>query len=160
MYMHSFLKSVLIGAVLSVSALASAANSSDPAVGTWTMNPAKSKLPTGHEVKSMTRVYTQSGDGVSLKVTGVAADGSAISQSATLNYDGKPYPITGAADYDALSLKKINGSTVKSTLLKDGKPVGSSVRTISMHGKLLTLKASIKGKDGKTYQMLTVFDKE
>ena len=158
--MQAIVKSFLIGTVLAVASLAAAADTPDPAVGTWTLDVAKSKLPPGHEIKSQTRVYSATPDGVSLQVTGVAADGSAISQQSIFKYDGKTYPWTGAADYDAISLKRINGSTVKSTLMKGGKTVGSSVRSISMHGKLLTLTSNLKSADGKPYRTMSVFDKQ
>lgn len=158
--MQPFVKSVLVGAVLAFASLASAAGAPDPIVGTWTMNAEKSKFSPGHEVKSQTRTYVETADGVSLQVKGVGADGSTISQQATFKYDGKSYPMSGAADYDALSLKRVNGTTVNSTMLKAGKPVGTTVRTISMHGKVMTLTTKLKGADGKRYQVTLVFDKQ
>ncbi len=158
--MQSFVKGFLVGTVLAVASLASAAGAPDPVVGTWTMNIAKSKFSPGHEVKSQTRTYAETTDGVSLQVTGVGADGATLSQQSTFKYDGKSYPVSGAADYDALSLKRVNGSTVNSTMLKAGKPVGTTVRTISMHGKVMTLTTKLKGGDGKRYGMTAVFDKQ
>jgi hypothetical protein len=158
--MKSIVKAFLFGSVLAMASLASAADAPDPVVGTWTMNAAKSKFSPGHEIKSQTRVYTASADGTTLEVTGTAADGSAISQKATFKYDGKSYPMSGAADYDALSLKRVNGSTVNSTMMKDGKAVGTTVRSISMHGKMLTLATKLKGANGKRYSTTLVFDRQ
>jgi hypothetical protein len=158
--MQIFVKSMLISAILAVASLASAAGAPDPIVGTWSLNVAKSKFSPGHELKSQTRTYSETADGVSLKVNGVGADGSAITQQATFKYDGKSYPMTGAADYDALSLKRVNGSTVNSTMLKSGQPVGTTVRTTSMHGKVMTLASKVKDASGKSYEMTLVFDKQ
>ena len=154
------MKTILLGTVLAAAGLASAANAPDPAIGTWKLNVGKSKMPPGHEVKSLTRVYTEGPDGVSLQVNGVAADGSAIAQHSTFKYDGKSYPFTGSGDFDAVTLKRVNGTTLKSTQWKAGKPVGTSVRTVSEHGKLMTLDSKIKGADGKRYEMVSVFDKQ
>ena len=45
-----------------------------------------------------------------MTVRGVNADGSTISQSAMLTYDGKDVAFTGSTIWDTLSLKKVNGS--------------------------------------------------
>jgi hypothetical protein len=99
-------------------------------------------------------------DGVSLSVTGVSADGTAISQESTFKYDGRAYVMRGAADYDAISLKQVDGNTVKSTMLKAGKPVGSTTRTVSAHGKVLTLSTQGTDANGKPYDNVAVYDKQ
>ncbi|MGO8857378.1 MAG: hypothetical protein ACLQO1_16960 [Steroidobacteraceae bacterium] len=124
------------------------------------MNLAKSKFDTGPVLKSQTRTYTQGDDGISVTVNGIRADGSAVSQQSTFKYDNKAYPWSGAADYDALSLKRVNGSTVKAILMKAGKKVGNTTRTISRHGKVLTLTTKVTGADGKPYSTVLVFDKQ
>lgn len=158
--MTAFLKTVLIAATLAVTGVAAAAGAADPVVGTWTLNVAKSTFTPGPAPKSQTRTYTVDADGVSVTVTGVAADGSAISQQSTFKYDGKAYPWKGAPDWDALTLKRVNASTVKSTLLRAGKPVGTTTRTVSGHGKVLTLKNEVKDAAGTSHSTVSVFDKK
>jgi opacity protein-like surface antigen len=158
--MQLIVKNILVGAVLAVAALATAADAPDPVVGTWALNVAQSKFTSGHELKSQTRTYTESAKGVSVKVSGVAADGSSQSQQSTFKYDGKSYPMSGAADYDAISLQRINDNTVKSTLLKSGKPVGVTIRTISMHGKVMTLSTKLKDVKGQRNEMIAVYHKQ
>ncbi len=158
--MKLVLRSILVGVVLAVAGLATAADAPDPAVGTWTLNVAKSKFTPGHELKSQTRTYTETAKGVSVKVSGVAADGAALSQQSTFKYDGKSYPMSGATDYAALSLQRVNDNTVKSTLMKAGKPVGTTIRTISMHGKVMTLSTKLKDVNGKRNEMIAVYDKQ
>src|SRR5882757_728708 len=157
--MKTLLKTILVGAVLA-SGVAWAAGAVDPVVGTWTLNVEKSKFSPGPAPKSQTRTYSAGADGVSLSVSGVGADGTAISQESTFKYDGRAYVMRGAADYDAISLKQVDGNTVKSTMLKAGKPVGTTTRTVSAHGKVLTL--STKGTDanGKAYDNVAVYDKQ
>jgi hypothetical protein len=152
-------RSILVGIVFAVTGLATAANAPDPVIGTWTLNVAKSKFTPGHELKSQTRTYTETAKGVSLKVSGMAADGAALSQQATFKYDGKSYPMSGTPDYDALSVQRLNDSIVTSTLLKAGKPVGTTIRTISMHGKVMTLSTKLKDANGKRNEMIAVYDK-
>jgi hypothetical protein len=158
--MKTSLKTILVGTVLVVVGMAMARGAADPIVGTWNLNIAKSTFDPGPAPKSETRTYTVDKDGTTLNVSGVGADGTAISQQATFKYDGKAYPMTGAADFDALVPKQINGTTVKSTLMKAGKKVGTATRTISNHGKMLTLSSQVTGADGKLRTNVLVFDKQ
>jgi hypothetical protein len=165
--MNKILKLLAIGAVFALGstgaawfAPASAAGSADPAIGTWTLNLEKSKFHADRAPKSMTRTYSAAAGGTDMKVSGVAADGSAISQSTTLTYDGKDCAVTGSSEYDSLSLKKINGTTVKSQLKKGGNIVGSATRTVSAGGKVLTLSTSLKTAKGGTIHDVAVFDKQ
>ena len=95
-----------------------------------------------------------------MTVTCVNAGGSAISLSALLIYDGKDVAFTGSNLWDTLSLKKVNGSTVKSEMKKDGKVVGHTTRTISGQGKVLTLTTSYKSAKGGTIHGTDVYDKQ
>jgi len=158
--MKSMVWSFLFGAVLAVAGLVTAADASDPVIGTWTLNVAKSRFTPGHELKSQTRTYAATAKGVSVKVSGVAANGTALSQQSTFKYDGKSYPMSGAPDYDALSLQRANDGMVKSTLLRAGKPVGTTIRTISMHGKVMTLSTKLKDVTGQRNEMIAVYDKQ
>jgi len=158
--MKAVLKTVFVAAALAMTGMAIAAGAADPVVGTWTLNVAKSKFQTGPEFKAQTRTCTQGDDGTSVTVNGTRADGTTVSQQATFKYDGKAYPWTGAADYDALTLKRINGSTVSAVLMKAGKKVGTTTRAISGHGKVLTLSSKVTAADGKTYSTVLVFDKQ
>lgn len=160
--MKNILQTFVIGTVLAmgVGALAWAAETADPVVGTWNMDVAKSKFHSSPAPKSQTRTYVQTADGISMTVTGVAADGSSISQQSTFKYDGKEYAFTGSPDFDMLTLKRVNGTTVRSEMIKAGKHVGGTTRSISDHGKVLTLTTRGKNAAGKHYEMVTVFDKQ
>ncbi len=158
--MKTLLKTMLAGAVLAVAGVAIGAAAADPVVGTWTLNVAKSDFGSGPALKSETRTYTQGDDGISVIVTGVRADGSAVAQQSTFKYDNKAYPWSGSADSDSVSLKRVNGSTVTAVLMKAGKKVGASTRTISGHGKILTLSTKSTGADGKPISAVLVFDKQ
>ena len=160
--MKTFLKMLVVGTIIAVGCgtTAGAAESPDPVVGTWTLNLAKSKFTPGPAPQSQTRTYTQSADGTTLNVTGVAGDGTAISQKSTFKYDGKDYPFTGSPDYDALALKRVNGSTVNSTMKRGGKAIGTTVRSVSDHGKVLTLTTNAKNAMGKKFHWVAVFDKQ
>jgi hypothetical protein len=137
-----------------------AAAAADPVIGTWTLNAANSKYNPGPAPKSLTRTYTANAKGVTLMLSGVAADGSPISGQSTFKYDGKDYPFTGSANYDSISIKKVNGTTAKSSLKKDGKIVGTTTRSVSAHGKVLTLATKITDSKGVKHDEVAVYDKQ
>ena len=158
----NILKALVVGAVLAggLGAAALAADAPDPIVGTWTLNIAESKFTPGPAPKSQTRTYTQTAKGTAMTFTGVAADGSPMSGQSTFKYDGKDYPITGSPDYDTLTLKRLNGSSVRSDLKKSGKVVGTTIRTISGHGKVLTLSTRGKNSQGTAFDFVAVYDRK
>jgi hypothetical protein len=157
--MNKMIQLVVVGTLVALG-IGAPAFAAESMAGTWTLNLEKSKFVPGPAPKSQTRTYAETADGTALTFTGVAADGSTVSGQSTFKYDGKDYPITGSSDYDTLSLKRVNGTTVKSLQKKDGKVVGTTIRTISAHGKVLTLDSRGKGANGKSYHSIGVFDKQ
>jgi hypothetical protein len=157
--MNKLLQVLVVGTVVAFGSGAPAF-AAESMAGTWTLNLEKSKFVPGPAPKSQTRTYADTPDGTALTVTGVAADGSAVSGHSTFKYDGKDYPIIGSADYDTLSLKRINHSTTRSLQKKDGKVVGRTIRTMSAHGKVLTLNSRGKKADGTSYHNIAVFDRQ
>ncbi len=152
-----FITTLFLGSLLALGATVAGAYST---AGTWIMNAEKSTF-TGPSFKSQTRTYAVAADGtITMSFTAVAADGSAVSGGGTFKTDGKDYPITGSNDYDTTALRTVNGSTVKFKLKKAGKAVGHGTRTISAHGKVLTLTSTVIGADGKPYTSKLVFDKQ
>jgi len=160
--MNTFFKSMVVGTVLAlgVTAVASAASTADPVVGTWVLNVAKSKFSPGPAPKSQSRTYAATADGIDLTVTGTNADGSAVSQKSSFKYDGKDYAMTGAGDFDTLSLTRIDDLTVESVQKKAGKAVGKTTRTISKDGKVLTLASKGHAAGGGMYDNVMVFDRK
>jgi hypothetical protein len=157
--MNKMIQLLVVGTLVALG-IGAPAFAAESMAGTWTLNLEKSKFVPGPAPKSQTRTYAETADGTALTFTGVAADGSTVSGQSTFKYDGKDYPITGSSDYDTLSLKRVNGTTVKSLQKKDGKVVGTTIRTISAHGKVLTLDSRGKGANGKSYHSIGVFDKQ
>lgn len=156
--MNRLLRSAAIG--LLAAAVTMTSYAADPVLGTWTLNAAKSKYANGATPKALTRTYAEGSDGITMTIKGTAADGSSISQQATYKYDGKDYALSGNANWDALAVKKVNGSTVRSTLKKNGKVVGHSMRSISAHGAVLTLNTKYTDSTGKSHAESAIYDKQ
>lgn len=121
----------------------------DPLVGTWKLDAAKSKFIPGPAPKSITVTFEAAGeDGVKVTADVVTADAKTTHTTYTGNYDGKDYPITGAATgADTVSLRRIDARTTERIDKKDGKVVMTFTRQVSGDGK--TLMVTVKGTNSK-----------
>ena len=160
--MHKSLQMFVVGMLLSIGSVAmvSAAAAADPTDGTWTLNIAKSKFSPGPAPQSHTRTYATTAQGVALSYTVVAADGSKSSGHSNYKYDGKDYPITGSPDFDTLAVTRIDAYTTTSVQKKNGKSIGTTTRTISKDGKVLTLTSKGTSAAGAAFNNVLVFDKQ
>jgi hypothetical protein len=147
-------------AVLATIGTGALAADPDPIVGTWQLNAAHSTFTSGPALKSQTRTYTQSGGGIALVMKTVTADGQEATTQTTYQLDGKDYPVTGTPDYDTLSAKQVNARTASFTLKKGGKAVGTTTRTVSKDGKLLTSKTKLTTAKGDKSESVMVFDRQ
>ncbi len=109
---RSSLPAALLVLVLFTAGLALA--QSDPFVGTWELNVAKSKFGPGAARKSETRIIASSSAGVRVSVDRTNADGSNQQYNYTTNFDGKPYPITGEGPFGADSVAVTLGTSMTS----------------------------------------------
>lgn len=159
--MKAILKTAFVAVLLAAgSAAVVAAPAADPVIGTWQLNVAKSKFSPGPAPTSDTRTYEATDKGTAMTWKSVGADGKEIVAKSTFKADGKDYPLTGIPNFDSLSLKQVDDHTVQSTQKKAGKVVGTTTRTISKDGKVLTLKSKGTGATGVAYDNVMVYDKK
>jgi len=156
---RGWLPAALLGLVLFSAGLALA--QSDPFVGSWELNVAKSKFGPGAERRSETRIVESSPTGMKVSVDRTNADGSSQQYNYTTNFDDKPHPITGMAPYGADSIAVTLGTsnTLSFKLTKGGKAVGSGTSVVSADGKTLTLTSKGMDANGKPISSVTVYDK-
>jgi hypothetical protein len=159
--MKHALKVVAVAVLAVVGAVAVQAQS-DPIVGTWKLNTAKSKYNPGPMPKSLTRTIVADGDGVKYSFEGVAADGSAIAYGFATKLDGKPAPVTGSmpSGADSISATKTDAHHYTATLKKGDKVVGSTKVTISADGKVTTVDSTGVTATGAKSHDLQVYDKQ
>lgn len=130
-------------------------------LGTWKLNVAKSKYHPGPAPKSQTRTLEAQGDKVKYTFEGIAADGSAISYSFTVAYDGKDYPVTGSAPSgaDAISFGKSASGSIEATLKKGGEAVLISRVSVSSDGKVTTIDQTSPSGKGSVHNIV-VYEKQ
>lgn len=150
--------SVPVLALFVSSPISAQSSQSDPRIGTWQLNVAKSKDSTR---KSETRTYTQSGDSVTSHIEIVNSDGSTQVYGYTGKSDGKDYPWTGQVPGGAetVSVKRV-GNTFTAQGKKGGKVLSTSTITFSADGKVMTLTTKGIGADGKPVDAVRVYDKQ
>ena len=131
---------VLVG----LACAATLAQAKDPLVGTWKLNPEKSK----GAYKSGTSVFEAAGEGVKATVDLVGTDGTAYHWTFTAKYDGKDNPVTGKTPFgDTVALTRVNANTVQITSKQGGKPTVTQIIAIAADGKTRT--TTTKGQDAK-----------
>jgi hypothetical protein len=132
---------------------------SNPSIGTWKLNLAKSTYSPGPAPRSQTSKIEAAGNGVKNTTEGIAANGSAISYTWTANYDGKDYPMTGTTPNgaDTNAIKRVNGNTFESTLKKGGKVVQTTRTSYSKDGKLRTQTSKGTNESGQPTSNVAVY---
>jgi hypothetical protein len=160
-FVKRLLSSAFLGALMtSGGAVIAAGSDADPAVGTWKLNLAKSTFAGIPAYKSQIRIYSRSGQDVTLKMTTVSAEGKETRTQATYKLNGKDYPSMGNPDFDSLSGVQIDTNTVEFTLKKAGRQVGKIRRAVSKDGQTLTINYVITNASGIQTAALTSFDKQ
>jgi hypothetical protein len=151
------ISAILISAlVLAMAVIAVAAD--NPFVGTWKMNPAKSKF-SGPATKSFTTKMEAQENGIKCVQDVVGADGKAFQRIWAAKYDGKDYPVT-APDEDAISLKKLNANTTRWLAKKGGKEVASGKSVVSKDGKTWILTGGGKDEKGQAVTYTIFLEKQ
>jgi len=148
-------------AAVVVFAFASVASAqSDPAVGTWKLNTAKSKYDPGPMPKSNTVTIASAPNGIHLVAKGVDAAGKPTGIEYTATFDGKEAAVKGAPGYDTTSLKRVDANTTEQTRKKEGKTVQTVTRKVSADGKTMTVTTRGKDENGRTLNTVAVYDKQ
>jgi hypothetical protein len=135
---------------------------SNPLVGTWELNTAKSKYDPGPMPKSLTRTVEARGDGVKYTFAGVAADGNPIAYGFSVQFDGKDNPISSSMPQgaDTISAKRTDSNHYVATLKKGGKVIGTAKVSVSKDGKVTTVDSTGTTASGAKGHDLQVYDKK
>jgi hypothetical protein len=111
---------------------------SDPLIGTWKLNLAKSTFRPGLAPRSAIVRYEPIEQGLRATTDIVDPQGKKGTGVFTIIYDGQPHPVTGVPDADSSIYKRIDANTAEYTRMKAGRTVQSGVRTVSNDGRTMT----------------------
>jgi hypothetical protein len=134
---------------------------SDPQVGMWKLNLAKSKYSPGPAPKSATTKIEAAGAGTKVTVDQTMADGTMRHFEFTTNYDGKDSPVVGNnPDADMIARTRVNANTVQSINKKAGKITTTQTSVVSSDGKTRTVTTKGVNAAGQQVDNVTVFEKQ
>lgn len=129
-------------AIVAMSALAipavSSGQSTDPFVGTWKLDAAKSTYKPGPASKSSMLTIEAAGKGMKVSVDAVTADGP-MKWSYTAMPDGKDVPVTGNPNAEMASMTLPGPNERVVVFKRGGKPVLTSKAVVAKEGKTMTI---------------------
>jgi hypothetical protein len=140
---------VILGAfALTAVPAAVTAQTTDPIVGTWRLDPAKSTYKPGPAPKSTTVVVESAAKGIKVAVDAVNADGSPLKWSFTTVRDGKTEsPVTGNPLFDTVTATRESANAGTNLYKKGGNVVMTSKVAVAADGKSMTVTTT--GTDAK-----------
>ena len=134
---------------------------SDPQVGVWRLNVAKSTYSPGPAPKSATTRIEAAGAGTKVVVDQVMTDGTTRHWEFTANYDGKDSAVTGNnPDADMVARTRTDPNTVQTISKKGGKATTSQTSAVSSDGKTRTVTTTGVGANGQKVNNVAVYEKQ
>jgi hypothetical protein len=155
----------IVLALCLVGALASVVSAqTDPRVGTWKLNLAKSKYVPGPTPKSLSITYEATATGLTSLATGTDQEGKPINPNknkVTIILDGKDHKTeTTNAVYNTTAWTRVDANTWNVVRKKDGKTTQTVKNVVSKDGKTLTITTTGVNAEGKTINNKAVYDKQ
>src|SRR5262245_51231326 len=149
-----------LGVILVAGLSILSAQASDPRVGTWQLNVAKSRFYPGPAPKSLTVKVEAVGQGEKMTSESITASGDKTVTSYTADFDGKPHPLKGSNVADMVVLKRIDAQTTERTDTKGGKAMITYHRVVSKDGKTMTVTTKGVNAQGQATDSTVVFEKK
>jgi len=133
----------------------------DPFVGTWTLNPMRSKFDPNHMPSQATMTWELDADGTYLlRAAGVDATGKTCEEKPQrLRPDGTAYPVDGFPRLTSVTSRP-NRNTIRAEAKReDGSLAGEGTYVVAEDGETMT--ATTKGVDSqlRPFTQLTVWDR-
>jgi hypothetical protein len=133
---------------------------SNPWLGMWKLNLAKSAYPPGQVPRSSTYNFQASGANLTNTVDTVDAAGSSLKTVNPHVYDGQVHPITGNPSVDTRMYTRVDANTVISASMKAGKLVQVTTIVLSQDGRTITTTNRGTDASGQHVNSVAVYDKQ
>jgi len=154
------LQTLVLFLVISAETVFAAQN---PFVGTWKLNPSKSRFgdeARGSQVVVIQEIRGGEREALQSKSDIRYDDGRTVHTEWTTTLDGETGPLRGDAHYDSISVKKIDDFTLEVTSMKE-KTIGRvSKWTISNGGKTMTRTQKVTSPGAKPVDNIILFEKQ
>ena len=133
----------------------------DAWIGTWKLNPAKSKFSPGPAPKGQTVTFSAvEGGKTKVTVDVTDADGKITRSAYVSMFDGKDVRWSGNPNADTAAAKKIDEFSYENQSKKGGKPTLLAKVTVSKDSKTLTVIQTGTDAQGKMVKNTAVYDKQ
>ena len=152
----------VLTAVFLVSVLSLAAQTKDPLIGTWRLDPTKSTFDPGPPPDGARTMIFEAVDNGFKHTTRTKTENNGafdIVLEYTAKYDGKDYKMDPESPLDTVSLKRIDANTVERTGKARGKVAETMTMKVSTDGKTLTV-TTMGTFQGDDYSSVQVFDRQ
>jgi hypothetical protein len=130
----------------------------DPFLGTWQLNLARSKYSPGPLPKSNSVNVQGERQGLKITVTGVNAEGNPINNTFTAVFDGMPHPDSNP-NLDAEAWARVDAYTLIMSGTKAGKLVRTDTVVVSPDGETVTATSILINANGRQIN-ISVYDKQ
>jgi hypothetical protein len=157
---RAFARCIIAGFVFAIALSQSGYAQSDPIVGTWSLNAARSTFPPGQALRSQTVTFQGTGANKTATVEAVDAQGKATRVVLLHIYDGQPHPTAGSPDADASAYTRIDANTIILTRMKAGKLAGVGSLVVSPDGRTLTVSGTGASGTGQQGNYVLIMDKQ
>ena len=151
---------LILSAAVFAAVVPATAQSTDAFMGTWRLNPQKSKYTPGPVPKSIVSIYEPAGKGVKVTVTNETAGGK-IQYSYTSNLDGRDSKVTGNnPNADTVAVRRIDGRTLEVVSKKGGQVTITQRNVLATDGKSRTVTTTGTDALGQKVNNVGVFEKQ
>ena len=132
----------------------------NPMLGTWKLDPAKSRFSPGPALKGQTAKLEAADGGMKVVADRIESDGKPTHFEWTAKFDGKDYPVKGDPGRDAVSVRKIDDYTLEITNKKAGKVLSTIRAVYARDGKSRTETTTGTNPQGQKIENVTVWAKQ
>jgi hypothetical protein len=133
----------------------------DPQIGLWKLNVAKSKYSPGPGPTAATTKIEAAGAATKLTVDQTFADGTKRHWEITASYDGKDTPVVGNnPDADTIARTRLDASTVQTVAKKAGKVTTTQTSALSKDGKTRTVTTTGTNAKGQKVHNVAVYERQ
>lgn len=151
---------VIVGIAALLAASAASAQTTEPIVGTWKLDVAKSSYKPGPAPKSSTLTIEPAGKGLKVAIDAVNADGSPLKWGFTTMRDGKEEaPVTGNPMFDVVTSTRESATAGTNVYKKGGKVAMTTNVAISPDGKMMTITSTGTDPKGQAIHNVAIYTK-
>jgi|SoiMethySBSTD1v2_1073268.scaffolds.fasta_scaffold1989256_2 hypothetical protein len=133
---------------------------SDPFLGIWQLNLAKSDYPRPPPKSQTMYIWEDEAKKRQNSQVTIGADGVPAAVVFTHTYDDTPRPTPGARGYDASAYARPDARTINARYLNAGTLIGTAAWTVSPDGKTLTMAVANIAADGQRTNEVRIYDKQ